>query len=135
MKFSTRTTYGLRSMIRLAGGYGKENISLASIAREENISPKYLERLFARLKKEKLITSEKGSTGGYSLARDPKEITVFEIVKTLEGNMSPFHCLDESGKIYCSSKCKCGATSVLVKVQHAVNSTLKGIKLSELKAE
>ena len=133
MKFSTRTTYGLRSMIRLAEGYGKENISLACIAREENISPKYLERLFAKLKKAELIISEKGSAGGYVLSRNPKEITVFEIVKTLEGDMAPFHCLDESGKIYCSSKCKCGATSVLIKVQQAVNSTLKGIKLSELK--
>lgn len=119
-------------MIRLAEMYGKENISLASIAREESISPKYLERLFAKLKKEKLIVSEKGSTGGYSLSRDPKDITVFEIVKTLEGDMAPFHCLDESGKIFCSSKCKCGATTVLVKVQQAVNSTLQGIKLSEL---
>jgi len=84
------------------------------------------------LKKEGLIVSEKGSTGGYFLSRAPKKINVFEIVKALEGNMTPFHCLDESGKIFCSSKCKCGATTVLVKVQHAINSTLKGISLDEL---
>jgi Rrf2 family protein len=132
MKFSTRTTYGLRSMIQLAARYGKDNVSLASIAKQEKISLKYLERIFASLKKEGLIISEKGSTGGYSLSRAPKEINVFEIVKALEGNMAPFHCLDESGKIFCSSKCKCGATTVLVKVQHAINSTLKGINLDEL---
>lgn len=132
MKFSTRTTYGLRAMILLAQGYGKDNVSLSSIARDEKISLKYLERLFVLLKKEKLITSEKGSAGGYSLSRAPQEINVFEIVKALEGEMSPFHCLDESGKIFCSAKCKCGATSVLVKVQGAINSTLKGIRLDEL---
>ena len=132
MKFSTRTTYGLRAMIILAQKYGQESISLATIARDEKISLKYLERLFAKLKKEKLITSEKGSAGGYSLSRAPKDINVFEIVKALEGEMSPFHCLDESGKIFCSAKCKCGATSVLVKVQQAVNTTWKGIRLSEL---
>lgn len=119
-------------MIILAQKYGQESISLATIARDEKISLKYLERLFAKLKKEKLITSEKGSAGGYSLSRAPKDINVFEIVKALEGEMSPFHCLDESGKIFCSAKCKCGATSVLVKVQQAVNTTLKGIRLSEL---
>jgi len=119
-------------MIPLAQNYGKASVSLATIARDENISLKYLERLFAQLKKEGLIISEKGSAGGYSLSREPKEINVFDIVKALEGEMSPFHCLDESGKIFCSSKCKCGATAVLVKVQQAVNSTLKGINLSEL---
>lgn len=132
MKFSTRTTYGLRAMIRLAEGYGRDSVSLASIARQEKISPKYLERIFASLKKEGLIISEKGSTGGYSLVEAPKKINVFEIVKALEGNMTPFHCLDESGKIFCSSKCKCGATTVLVKVQKAINSTLKNISLDEL---
>lgn len=132
MKFSTRTTYGLRAMIRLAEGYGKDSVSLASIAKREKISPKYLERIFASLKKEGLIISEKGSAGGYSLAQAPKKINVFEIVKALEGNMTPFHCLDESGKIFCSSKCKCGATTVLVKVQQAINSTLKNINLDEL---
>lgn len=119
-------------MICLANNFGKDSVSLATIARAEKISPKYLERLFAQLKEAKLIKAEKGSTGGYALAKDPKQINIFEIVKVLEGNMSPFHCLDESGKIFCSSKCKCGATTVLVKVQQAVNSTLKKIKLSEL---
>lgn len=132
MKFSTRTTYGLRAMIQLAAKYGKDNVSLASIAKQEKISPKYLERIFASLKKEGLIVAEKGSAGGYSLADKPGKINIFDIVKALEGNMTPFHCLDESGKIFCSSKCKCGATTVLVKVQQAINSTLKNISLDEL---
>lgn len=119
-------------MICLAENWQKDNVSLANIAKTEKISPKYLERLFAQLKKAELIKAEKGSTGGYALARNPKNINVFEIIKTLEGDMTPFHCLDESGKIFCSSKCKCGATTVLVKVQQAINSTLINIKLSEL---
>lgn len=110
----------------------KEKISIASIAKAEGISSKYLERLFAKLKKEDLIVAEKGSSGGYALARDPKEVTVFDIVKSLEGKMSPFHCVDESGKVYCGKNCKCGATLVLVKVQKAINDTLKGIKLKDI---
>jgi len=132
MKFSTRTTYGLRAMIILAKNYDKNNISLSKIAKEENISLGYLERLFARIKKAGLVKAEKGSSGGYVLAKDSKEITIFEIIKALEGKMSPFHCLSEDGKIYCSTNCKCGATKVLVKVQNAVNNTLKSINLKEL---
>ena len=132
MKFSTRTTYGVRAMIALAKNYGQGSLSLQNIARQEKISRGYLERLFARLKKDGLVKSEKGKDGGYQLSKDPKVINMFEIIKSLEGKMSPFHCLDEKGKIYCSEKCQCGATKMLVDVQKAINSTLKGIKLKDL---
>ena len=132
MNFSTRTTYGLRAMIKLARHKGVESLSLPNISKAENISQGYLERLFSDLKKNGLITAGKGVKGGYKLSRPANQITVYEIVKSLEGKMSPFHCLDESGKIYCQASCRCGATKVLVKVQEAVNKTLKGIKLSSL---
>jgi Rrf2 family transcriptional regulator, cysteine metabolism repressor len=132
MKFSTKTTYGLRAMIVLAENWGDDNLSLATIAKEEGISVKYLERIFSILKKEKLIISEKGVNGGYTLAQDPRKVSIYSIVRALEGKMTPFHCLDETGKVYCSTKCNCGATSVLVKVQEAINSTLKSINLNNL---
>lgn len=132
MKFSTRTTYGLRAMIRLAQESREGCVSLSSISDEEKISLGYLERLFARLKKSKLVDSVKGAGGGYRLAKKPEDIDLYEIVRSLEGDINPFHCVDENGKIYCAQSCKCTATSVLVKVQSAVYSTLRSIKLSEL---
>jgi len=132
MKFSTKTTYGLRAMIQLAKSWKKGSISLSSIAKKESLSQGYLERLFSKLKKAKLVESEKGASGGYALCEAPNKIKVFDIIKSLEGKMSPFYCLDEDGKIYCSNKCNCGATLVLVKVQQAVSKTLKSIKLSDL---
>lgn len=119
-------------MIMLGEHWGQESVSLATIAKSEGISAKYLERIFSTLKKEMLITSEKGVNGGYSLASNPSEVSIFKIVKALEGKMTPFHCLDENGKIYCSAKCDCGATSVLIKVQDAINQTLKSINLGSL---
>lgn len=133
MKFSTRTTYGLRAIIRLAENWGKGSLALSVIAKDEKISQKYLDRLFAKLKKAKLIKAVKGAGGGYELAVDPGEIEIYEIIKALEGKMSPFHCLTEDGKIYCGNKCNCGATSVLLKVQQAINTTLKNIKLNDLR--
>ncbi len=132
MKFSTRTTYGLRAMIHLARNWDRGSISLSKIANIENISQKYLERLFAKLKKAGLVKATKGAGGGYKLTKKPSQINIYDIVKTLEGKMSPFYCLTEDGKIYCSSKEKCGATHVLIKVQQAVNLTLKSIKLKDL---
>jgi len=132
MIFSTKTTYGLRAMIHLAKKAKKTSISLNDIASEEKISFKYLERLFASLKKAGLIKSVKGAGGGYKLAKQANRIVVYDIIKALEGKLSPFHCLDEQGKVYCSNKCNCGVTAVLTKVQEAINQTLKNIKLSQL---
>jgi Rrf2 family transcriptional regulator, cysteine metabolism repressor len=132
MKFSTRTTYGLRAMIKLAENYEKDSVSIANIAKEENISPKYLERLFVGLKKARLVTSEKGATGGYKLAKNPKNIKIYDIVKVLEGEINPFHCVGDNGEVTCSQRCNCGATSILIKVQSAINSTLQSMKLSDL---
>ena len=132
MKFSTRTTYGLRAMIKLAKCYNQDSVSIVNIAKEENISPKYLERLFAALKKVDLITSEKGASGGYRLSKKPEEIKIYDIVKALEGEMNPFHCVGANGEVTCSKKCDCGATSILIKVQRAINSTLQSMKLSDL---
>lgn len=132
MKFSTRTTYGLRAMINLAKQKDQENLSVARIAKNEGISRGYLERLFARLKKAGLVKAEKGASGGYRLAKSPEQISAHRIINALEGGTSAFYCLDESGKIYCDEKCKCSVTLVLAKVQEAVNKTLKSISLKDL---
>ena len=132
MKFSTRSTYGLRAMIKLAENWGEGCLSLSSIADEENISLGYLERLFASLKKSELVKAEKGASGGYRLAQSPDKINLLDIIKTLEGDLTTFYCLDEKGKIFCDEKCRCGVAPVLSKVQKAVINTLKAIKLNEL---
>ena len=132
MKFSTRSTYGLRAMINLARHSSLDSLPLSTIASQENISLKYLERLFSALKKAKLVKAEKGASGGYKLAKKAKQINLYQIIKALEGKLNVFHCLDEQGKIYCNQDCSCGATMVLVKVQQAIIKTLKNIKLSQL---
>ncbi len=132
MIFSTKSTYGLRAMINLAKHKSEDSVPLSIIAKDEKISLKYLERLFASLKKAELVKSVKGAGGGYKLAKQANRIVIYDIIKALEGKLSPFHCLDEQGKVYCSYKCNCGVTAVLTKVQQSIDSTLKNIKLSQL---
>lgn len=132
MKFSTKTTYGIRAMVYLAQNSGKKSVSLAKVAKDENMSLKYLERLFSGLRNAGLVKAEKGAGGGYRLALKPDKISVYGIVSALEGKTSLFHCLDAKGKIYCSNKCNCEANFVLEKVQHAINSTLKEITLNKI---
>jgi Rrf2 family protein len=132
MKFSTKSTYGLRAIIRLAKNWDNGNLSLATIATEENISLGYLEKLFSKLKQKDLVRADKGTTGGYSLIKKPTDISVLEIINALEGQRDTFHCTAEKGKVYCSAKCDCDANIYLVKIQNELTKTLQKIKLSEL---
>ncbi len=132
MKFSTRTTYGLRAMTSLARNYQNGSTSLASISKNENISLAYLERIFAKLKKANLVKAEKGASGGYALLDDPQKITALDIVQALEGEVSPFRCIKKDGQIQCRASVYCEVPKVLVKVQLAVVNTLEKIKLSDL---
>ena len=85
MKLSKKSRYGLRALIDLAVNSRTELVSLGSIAQRYDISAKYLEHVFSALRKAHIVKSMKGSQGGYFLERDPKEITVAQIVEALEG--------------------------------------------------
>lgn len=133
MQFSTRTTYGLRAMSRLARNWNKGNLSLAKISKDENISLAYLERIFSGLKKAELVKAEIGVKGGYYLPVSPDKINIYDIIKVLEGDIKLFHCLREDGGMSCKEGAGCGAVKALSKVQAAIYSTLKSMKLSDIK--
>ena len=88
MLVSTRSRYGLKIMYELALRYGCEPVFLKDIARAHGISEKYLSKLVIPLRGVGLVTSYRGAHGGYSLARDPRTITLREIVQALEGDIS-----------------------------------------------
>ena len=81
MKLSKKSRYGLRALIDLAVNSRTELVSLGSIAQRNDISAQYLEHVFSALRKGHIVKSMKGSQGGYFLERDPKEITVAQIVE------------------------------------------------------
>lgn len=119
-------------MINLAKESDEKSVSLPSIAKDEKISLGYLERLFSSLKKAELIKSEKGVAGGYRLSKPADKITIYNIVKALEGSMVPFYCVTERGRVKRGINHTCGASTVLAEVQKSVNKTLKDMKLKDL---
>lgn len=119
-------------MINLAKNQDEESLSLGVIAKKENISLRYLEKIFSLLKKAKIIKAERGAAGGYKLIKKPEEINILEIITALEGKEPPFYCLENDGKVYCGAGCGCNVKVVFNKVEEAVKKTLKGIKLSDL---
>ena len=88
MKISTKGRYGLTAMVDIAINAISENVTIKSISERQGISEGYLEQIFSSLRKAGLVKSIKGSQGGYILGNNPTNITVGDILRTLEGNLS-----------------------------------------------
>lgn len=89
LKISTKGKYGLTIMIALAKKHGNSPTSLKSIAHDHNLSEHYLEQLASPLRNAGLVKSVRGAYGGYVLANDPKDITAGDIIRVLEGPITP----------------------------------------------
>ncbi|MFA6171414.1 MAG: Rrf2 family transcriptional regulator [Patescibacteria group bacterium] len=127
MKFSTRAEYGLKAIINLANAYPEQK-SISEIGKEENISLKYLERLMGEFRKNNLVKSTKGKTGGYALVKRPSQVAVGEVIEIIEGSISPMKCVG----VACSLKHKCPSAKVWEKLGGQIRKTLYGIKLNTL---
>lgn len=132
MKLSTRSRYGLRAIIELAEHGELTKVSLNNIAKQQEISLRYLEQLFSELKKEGYVSSTRGAHGGYSLAKKPSEISAGEIIRTLEGTMLPVHCVDEKSPNKCKRSEDCKTREVWELIHNRINETIDSIKLSDL---
>ena len=137
MKLSTKSTYGLRAMLNIALEADKGAMSIADISKKEGISVTYLEQLLNKLRHNGLVESVRGPKGGYILSKKPDEITVKDIVSTLEGNISLSHCATlHKGNMYaCKRSSNCVPKIVWVKLANAISDCLKSITLDDLCAE
>ncbi len=89
MKISTKGRYGLTIMIELAKRYGEGPTSLKLIAQTHDLSEHYLEQLVSPLRNAGLVKSVRGAYGGYVLSKEPSEISAGDIIRVLEGPISP----------------------------------------------
>ncbi len=95
MKISTKGRYGLTIMMELAAKYGEGPTSLKSIAERNQLSEHYLEQLVAPLRNAGLVKSIRGAYGGYILSKEPESITSGDIIRILEGPISPVDFTEE----------------------------------------
>lgn len=89
MHVTTKGHYGLMAMVELALNHGKGPLSLKAVADRQGLSEHYLEQLFGPLRRAGLVRSVRGAAGGYLLAKEPSAVTVGEVLRVLEGSLSP----------------------------------------------
>ena len=127
MKLSTRARYGVRLMLALAENYGKEPVYLKDIARQEDISEKYLSLIIIPLKGIGLVISVRGAYGGYNLAKDPAKINLKEIVDVLDGGCSLVDCVKDPSA--CPRVSICASHDVWSILGGKISETLSSITL------
>jgi len=117
-------------MTELAGHYGEGPVPVETIARNQEISAKYIHLLALRLRAAGLVRSIRGPSGGYELAKDPAGITALDVVSALEGPSAPVDCVDNPE--VCQRSQNCVARDVWRDVASAVAGVLSSVTLSEL---
>lgn len=131
MRISTRGKNAIKLMLDLATYSHGEPVKLKDIAKRQNISKKYLEQIVAVLHKAVLVKSIRGAQGGYVLNYPPEKYTVGQILKVVEGDLSPTDCVGENG-IQCENKSICVSYRLWEKLDIAINDVLEGITLEDL---
>lgn len=105
MRLSTKSQYAVRAMVRLSLDHKGSPISIREISRTENISLTYLEQLFAKLRRGKLVVSVRGPGGGYALAVPASQISLDQIIDSVEETLVPVSCMDDMGQCACEEEC------------------------------
>jgi Rrf2 family transcriptional regulator, cysteine metabolism repressor len=130
MRISTRTRYGLRLMLYLARSFHTGNVFLKDIAKEEDISEKYLSLIIIPLRSAALVKSVRGARGGYSLTREPSKIYVSDIMEVLEGDLDLVECVrDETS---CQRSSHCDSIHVWENLSNVMKNYLSSITLEDL---
>ena len=130
MRISTRTRYGLRLMIYLARSFNGGNVFLKDIAKEEEISEKYLSLIIIPLRSAQLVRSVRGARGGYSLTREPSSITISDIFEVLEGDLDLIECVrDETS---CERSLICDSFHLWESLSNVMKKYLDSVTLEDL---
>ncbi|MFC2043725.1 RrF2 family transcriptional regulator [Chloroflexota bacterium] len=134
MKISRTSEYALKALVELAIDYDKGNIVILinDVAKRKGIPPKYLEQILLSLRNAGILVSKRGVGGGYSLSRSPEDISLGEIIRAVEGSLSPVNCVSVGSRVHCFEESSCGLYSVMLEVRDAVSSVLDNTSLKDV---
>lgn len=134
MRFTTRTEYGVVSMIYIAKHADTDKwVTIKEIAAHENYPLPYIEKILQGLRQAKLVISHQGNQGGYALARRASEITLKEIVEALEGGTFEIFCAPAVREdIVCTHFCLCGVKPIWRKTKELLDHFYSSLTLEML---
>ena len=129
MRLTTKGRYAVTAILDLALHSDEGPVSLADISQRQDISLSYLEQLFARMRRNKLVTSVRGPGGGYLLARSLESIYVAEVVDAVNESVDATLCHGDNN---CQQGNSCLTHHLWNDLSHQIHNFLSGISLADL---
>ena len=135
MKLTTKGRYAVMAMADLASIGGEKPISLTEVSLRQNISLAYLEQLFLKLKKKKLVKSVRGSNGGYILEMPASQIKLSNIISAVDETVKTLNCKKNSKKGCNHKSMKCITHNLWDDLEQHINSFFEQKRLDEFITE
>ena len=132
MKLTTKGRYAVMALTDLALYNNKGPVSLRDISLRQNISLLYLEQIFLRLKKYKIVKAIRGTKGGYKLEREATEIKLSEILLAVDENIKTVRCIKHLKKGCNGKSIKCNTHKLWDELDGHINSFFEKKLLSDL---
>jgi len=135
MKLSAHEEYGLRCLLRIGLAAKDESLTIPEISQAEALSPAYTAKLLRILRRGGFITSARGKTGGYALARPAGQIVIGDVIGVLGGRLfeSKNFCHEHAGQMQiCTRSVDCSVRSLWQTVQSVVDEVLSKTTLQDL---
>ena len=132
MKLSSKGRYAVMALADLANFDPKEPVSLRDISLRQGISLVYLEQLFLKLKKNKIVNSVRGNKGGYILNRNASEIKIADVLFAVEEKVKTIGCEKHSKKACNGKNTKCITHNLWDELENYINDFFEKKNLSDL---
>ena len=132
MKLTSKGRYAVMAMADLAKNYVKEPTSLTEVSLRQGISIDYLEQIFSKLKKNNLVYSVRGPTGGYVLSKSPDEIKLLSIISAVDEKIKTVKCRKESKKGCNGKSIKCITHNLWDDLETHINKFFENNTLNDI---
>ena len=132
MKLTSKGRYAVMAMADLAKNYVEEPTSLAEISLRQGISISYLEQLFLKLRKNNLVQSTRGSSGGYVLSKPPEEIKLLSIINAVDEKIKTVKCRKESKRGCNHKSIKCITHNLWDDLETHINKFFESHTLNDI---
>jgi len=131
MRLTTKGRFAVTAMVDLAMRQNRGPVTLAAISERQHISLSYLEQLFGKLRRAKLVSSVRGPGGGYNLAQSAQQVTVADIVTAVDEPLDATQC---GGKENCHEERRCMTHDLWATLNEKMYDYLSSVTLADLVA-
>lgn len=133
MQITRQADYAVRAVLYLSRMGNNQRAATSTVAQEQNIPPSFLAKIISQLSIAGLLHTSRGARGGVTLAREPKEITLLEVIEAIDGPIQLNECVGDGGT--CTFDHDCPLRPVWCEAQDELVSRLKGTNFEQLLAQ